>query len=122
MNRDQRLCVLDVEVGKLDGDELDVLVEVARGLVAGRKVYGELRLDTDRRDFDAEASAELRDALVYIAARKIIGARKPAAPSCGSVAPAESAARCDYCSASATDARHRPCCSPHGSHRFSLPY
>jgi hypothetical protein len=52
----------------LGEDEIAVLEQVAVGLAAGRKVYGELVLATDRRDFRAEAGAELRDAIVYSAA------------------------------------------------------
>jgi len=52
----------------LGDDEIAVLVEVARGLAAGRPVYGELDVDADPRDFRAEAGEELRDCLVYVGA------------------------------------------------------
>lgn len=52
---------------QLGPDELEVLAEVAAGLQRGRGVYGELRIDTDRRDHDREALDEVRDGLVYAA-------------------------------------------------------
>lgn len=59
----------------LRGDELEVLAEVARGLMQGRAVYGQLELDTDRRDWLAETLAEVRDGLVYVGA-KLVRARR----------------------------------------------
>jgi len=52
----------------LGADELAVLELVAEGMVAGRRVYGELRVDKDPRDFRAEAIEELRDSMVYTSA------------------------------------------------------
>jgi hypothetical protein len=52
---------------KLAPDELRVLLEVARRLKMGRRVYGKLDLATDRRDFQREAAEELIDAAVYSA-------------------------------------------------------
>jgi len=40
---------------------------IHKGLNSGVEVYGELDIDTDRRDFLAEAGQELRDAMIYIA-------------------------------------------------------
>jgi hypothetical protein len=54
---------------KLGKDELGVLLSVARGLVDGQKVYGQLNLSTDPRNFVKEALEEVRDALVYIHAQ-----------------------------------------------------
>lgn len=62
---------IEIALGMLNRDELDVLREVTRGLVTGRAVYGPLDLDTDRRDMLAEASAEHRDGLVYLASATI---------------------------------------------------
>lgn len=61
--RDRLMAAVD----QLGADELEVLCEVAAGLVAGRAVYGELRLSTDRRDFDRETLDEMRDGLGYAA-------------------------------------------------------
>lgn len=61
--RDQVLAALE----QLGADEIEVLAEVAAGLQRGRGVYGELRIDTDRRDHDREALDEVRDGLVYAA-------------------------------------------------------
>lgn len=55
----------------LGPDELEVLIAVAEGIARGRRVYGQLEIDRDRRDFAAEAGAELRDALVYVAAELV---------------------------------------------------
>jgi hypothetical protein len=55
-------------LGQLGPDELEVTLLVVEGLARGRIVYGELRVAHDGRDFRAEASAELRDAIVYVAA------------------------------------------------------
>lgn len=81
MSRTDQITSLGEAVGQLDRDELDVLIEVARGLVAGRKIYGELVLADDRRDFMTEAQCELRDALVYTAAARLVRARAQAEPS-----------------------------------------
>ena len=61
---------------KLGPDELAVLEMIAVGLARGRTIYGELRVDTDRRDFRAEAVEELRDTLVYVAA-ELLRLRRP---------------------------------------------
>ena len=44
------------------------LDQVLAGLERGRAQYGELVLRQDRRDFGREASEELRDGLIYLAA------------------------------------------------------
>jgi hypothetical protein len=50
---------------KLNPDEQRVLLEVARRLKMGRRVYGKLDLATDRRDFQKELAEEMTDAAVY---------------------------------------------------------
>jgi hypothetical protein len=56
--------VLDV----LGGDEIAVLVRIARRLAMGRKSYGPLQVERDPRAFRSkEAREELEDALVYLA-------------------------------------------------------
>lgn len=52
----------------LGSDELEVLAQVADGLVRGRAVYGELDLARDQRDMGREALEEVRDGLVYVGA------------------------------------------------------
>ena len=57
-----------VEVAAALGtDEIRVLVLVAERLRIGRRRYGMLRLDTDRRCFPVEALEEAADGLVYAA-------------------------------------------------------
>jgi hypothetical protein len=56
-------------------DELAVLILVAERLRGGRRIYGELRLATDRRDFQREALEEAADMAVYAAAGVISGWR-----------------------------------------------
>jgi len=55
----------------LGEDELEVLLEVARGLRKGKKIYGPLNLERDSRDFQREALDEVRDCLVYTASKLI---------------------------------------------------
>jgi len=50
---------------RLGADERRVLLLVLDGLEAGRKVYGELKIDEDGRDFMEESLAERRDAIIY---------------------------------------------------------
>lgn len=52
-------------------DELRVIDEVLMGLERGRDEYGPLDLGRDDRDFEAEADAELRDCLFYLAAHRV---------------------------------------------------
>jgi len=58
-------------VGFLGDDELAVLAAAAEGLARGHKVYGDLQLERDQRDFVVEAGDELRDAIVYVAAELV---------------------------------------------------
>lgn len=60
----------------LAGDDLEVLALVAEGLQRGRAVYGEFNLAHDPRDMTSEALAEVRDALVYVAAALVRQARQ----------------------------------------------
>ncbi len=55
-------------VRALKGDELEVLALVVDGLERGLKVYGQLVVNGDARDFEAEALQEVRDAAIYAAA------------------------------------------------------
>lgn len=75
------LLLADLE--RLGEDEIEVLAEVARGLVRGRDVYGELKIDTDPRDHEREALDELRDGLVYTAVATIKRRRRRAEVFCG---------------------------------------
>jgi len=57
----------------LAGDEIDVVNYIKKRLVDGKRTYGQLDIGTDRRDWDGELFAELADALVYMACKKIAG-------------------------------------------------
>ena len=63
---------------RLAGDELEVLVLIARRLDAGRASYGDLDVRRDRRDFVAEATDELVDAAAYLAMGALRSARRAA--------------------------------------------
>jgi len=52
-------------------DELRVIDRVLSGLEQGAEIYGALDLARDERDFGVEGEQELRDFLVYAAAREI---------------------------------------------------
>lgn len=52
-------------------DELRVIDAVLLGLEQGAETYGALDLDRDGRNWTAEAAAECRDLLVYLAAHKV---------------------------------------------------
>ena len=69
--------IADLEL--LGEDELEVLAEVSNGLVRGRGVYGELRIDADQRDHEREALDELRDGLAYAAIAVVKRRRQRAA-------------------------------------------
>ena len=53
---------------ELGPDEQRVVAEVTRRLELGRGIYGQLDLAADRRDMQREATEELLDACVYLAA------------------------------------------------------
>ena len=63
------------DLGGLNEDENEVVHEStfykAEGLLQGRAEHGELRLDSDRRDFANEAGMELRDGTTYLAAERV---------------------------------------------------
>ncbi len=50
---------------------LDVAVQLAGRVRAGQGQHGRLNLNTDRRDFAAEASAELLDGAFYLACGRL---------------------------------------------------
>lgn len=52
---------------ELDRDELAVVAEVCRRMVAGKAQYGTLDLARDERDFIGEARYEVADLLAYVA-------------------------------------------------------
>jgi hypothetical protein len=56
---------INYNLGFLNADELEVLLEVAEALVHGSVKYGALDLNNDVRDFAAEALEEQRDYLAY---------------------------------------------------------
>jgi hypothetical protein len=72
VNARERILAALAELGD---DEAAVLALVAERLAMGRRVYGELQLATDRRDFREEALMELADGCVYLAAG-IVRAKK----------------------------------------------
>lgn len=76
--RDRLLERVSFAGRQLGRDELEVVAEVAEGLVAGRTVYGELQIDTDQRDHEREALDELRDGIVYAAVAAIQRRRRRA--------------------------------------------
>jgi hypothetical protein len=52
-------------LGSLNDDEALVLTRIAERLAKGRRGYGALGLDGDRRNFAIEMHEELLDAAVY---------------------------------------------------------
>lgn len=76
MSRERVLACVD----RLGEDELEVLAEVAEGMVIGRAVYGELKIGTDKRNMEREALAEARDGLVYVASALIKARRASERP------------------------------------------
>jgi hypothetical protein len=70
MDESERLAelhqTLEATVEFLNVDEMEVLIEVAQGLVRGQKVYGHLDIEDDPREFPAEACEELRDCMAYV--------------------------------------------------------
>lgn len=67
--RDRAQALLDECLPRFSYDEMCVLLHVVEGIESGRKVYGNLRVGTDRRDFIEEAGQELRDIMVYAGAQ-----------------------------------------------------
>jgi len=64
----ERLLELTTSLG--DG-EMEVLCQVAEGLVAGQKQYGGLNPDDPSRDWLQECAEECRDGLNYLGAQLI---------------------------------------------------
>ena len=62
---------LDAACADLGDQELQVLVVLARRLLAGQRAYGRLDLAHDRRDFQTERAEELQDTLVYTAIAEV---------------------------------------------------
>lgn len=70
MTNPDRLTHLAACALQMSEDELSVLLLIAERLLGtGRLQYGPLNLATDTRDFLGEASDELLDGCVYLAAR-----------------------------------------------------
>jgi len=67
---------LGASVAKLEDDAVELLAHIAERLVDGRRLYGELDLAIDKRDWMSEALAEDADGLVYRAAAAVIALRK----------------------------------------------
>jgi len=55
-------------VAELEPDAVELLVVLARRLKHGRALYGDLHVDSDRRNFIGEAFEEDADGLIYRAA------------------------------------------------------
>lgn len=64
----EALELLQESIGPLSGDELDVIGYLLERAKVGRAVYGELKLDSDGRDWLQETGDELHDGLFYTAA------------------------------------------------------
>lgn len=63
------------QLESLGPDEVEVIAEITDRIVMGRQLYGELRIDTDNRDWMKELEAEILDSSVYSAV-KIIKRRR----------------------------------------------
>lgn len=50
---------------QLEDDAVEILLMQAQRMLAGRKAYGDLNLDTDRRDWVEEALEECLDGMNY---------------------------------------------------------
>jgi hypothetical protein len=72
-----QLLLICAELGP---DERRVIALIAERLAAGRRIYGELDLEADRRDFAAEASEELIDGAIYLAAGALKAERRKPEP------------------------------------------
>jgi hypothetical protein len=71
VTREAVLHDLHAALAGLGEDELRVVVLVAKRLAMGRKAYGPLDIKGDRRDSRYEASEELLDGCVYLAAEML---------------------------------------------------
>ena len=56
---------LDKAIDQLGFDERAVLLAIAGRLVMGAAQYGQLKIDTDKRDWKQELMAEILDSQVY---------------------------------------------------------
>jgi hypothetical protein len=56
---------------RLNDDEREVLLSVAKRLVMGREVYGPLSIEHDPRDWKREAHEEFLDGAIYLACETI---------------------------------------------------
>jgi hypothetical protein len=61
----------------LNDDEVRVVLLIAKRLVVGRKAYGPLDIQGDRRDWGHEASEEALDCAVYLAAETLRREARP---------------------------------------------
>lgn len=59
--------LLELEIGALQGDELDIIGKVVERLRLGRERYGQLDLRHDKREMATELLDEAFDGLVYAA-------------------------------------------------------
>jgi|HubBroStandDraft_2_1064218.scaffolds.fasta_scaffold47142_4 hypothetical protein len=71
MSREALDRELDAACAELGDDEVRVVVLVAKRLAVGRKCYGPLDIKGDPRDWRHEASEELLDGCVYLAAETL---------------------------------------------------
>jgi hypothetical protein len=71
VTRDAVLHDLHATLAALGDDEVRVVALVAKRLAIGRKCYGPLDIKGDRRDWRHEASEELLDGCVYLAAETL---------------------------------------------------
>jgi hypothetical protein len=60
-----------IDLSELDGDEVRVLRLIADRLRHGKKLYGQLQVGTDVRDWSKEAGEEHADLLVYLTCKEI---------------------------------------------------
>jgi len=73
VNREAIESDLRAVLAELGDDELRVVVLVAKRLAIGRTCYGPLDIKGDTRDWRHEASEELLDGCVYLAADVLRG-------------------------------------------------
>jgi len=69
-------ATVSLALRRLNEDELEVLAEVAQGLLRGQDQYGPLDLDRDGRDFQRETLDEVRDGLVYVGVQLVQARRR----------------------------------------------
>lgn len=64
--RGMRVRELQVLVGRLADEELDILTLLTRRVLIGQVQYGRLTAARDRRTFEVEALEEIVDGLFYV--------------------------------------------------------